>query len=1655
MSLSMRNSMVETAGHSASASMATMSTHRLSAMRSASRHTSTSGYTDIYAHFDTLTVDDLFNEVEVTEVQYIADLHAIEDVDLVPELLICHAALKPTLTKVLVWAEEAAPIYNLYVKQYTHDPDESEERVYLKRRPLVRLRFYSKFFKKLEEFLPNVRGIATQAAMYRTLVTAARSKVEAEKVRLARLQIDFSRVRSFDNLEPVAAAFSTKSITLRSYCQCHLEHRTGKTFTGLPVEILIVVEPMMSDALAICQLHEFQRFLLFPTFRRADLVYTPTVSDSTIKLTAYDGSTLQLEFSSIENRNVWAKKLREVFPPTPKLPLTSQQRSWSEGFQGLQISTASATNAAAGHRSVSAPLLEGELHSTSLYEEPELKKYIVTSEISTAKKRFSLLRSSSKASVSSDKRSSGRWSRVPNESKSNSYSSSVSQYRRLQQKLSDRQRSLSEQISVLEERITSGDDKLKKADRRKSALPTIKSPEILEESGPVSEAPEIEKQSTRAEKRASRRESRMSRSKQQSSSCESIPEEAEIIDEAPAITVDGTRPGSKRRISQAKTVRHSSMLLDEPVDFKTPAITESVTTPALQEKRVSVSPPGIYLVPGGSPKEKSIGDQSTTNLAALANAEEPLEEEKSKSPALEVKHPAKSPRFGFTSKGKEYKLESEGFSSNISASIRKITPHFSMSGIVGSRASSSSSNGKNDEKESPRILRHSSAIVSSLSPHLDSKSQHYNDSKSPRMSVGSHISMSSDRSDSGQNHKSTFSGMLHGLQPFSRFSVRSSTSSHMQYESAKSRESLLVAEQTIEEHVQVDVVDKVIEETTIHVVTPEAEPETPVIKTISEIEALPQTELAPQPIGTRMSVIEEPEVVLSPVKEVKPVEKKSLNIFSRHARKARAALAAAPPQTLTLDTSEPHVSSIIEKADDTIRNSPMGTTTTITTEPPSPAGDNIIEELPEVDIIDKRDSQSTVEQAVPEDASKDDVWHDVIDDDITEEPETQVAVAVPVVTPRLEIREGTPKNTQSGFTSRVLEKPPNVKLTNLMSDYSTAPHSPGYPPTPTTEEIETSAFHEELPDMVSTQTTYSSTRLSSYGHFNFDDVMDRQDVFSLKPLGFRPSSSGGMSPPPPTNTDDDDIPPPPLPLMPRSPNSVRSRYSVTSTVRDSKATIRFTDDFENKYALSDAAMSDDEQEDSKKRNEFNDEFKDANEERPSSIDTETSQTEDEDYIQKATEQVEDETAMMETPTISRVSPLVVTSRLSLSPTKQLSKESISSLVSGKYSSDGSPQLSRPCSPLKFGVTDAPVEGSDEDSLSYVPSSTMPSPPMDEMKIVLFRSNAFVYEWSHHKWDRISDKEVRVVVTVTEDSGLIEIWPITAALRNSEPNCETPSLSSLIDDNAKKSTKTRSVHFAIGGNNILSLGSGANGPILTIPLTSQSNIRRSTAFDVHVKRCAASGGITMFRTRTAVEADHMVNAMNSCKLDFYGLKSRPFSLSSPSIASSETSSMSSASSLRLRTMSMWHHPSLETSRHSTFFFNGSNNNTTPSTPTIVLASGEVLLVKDFKCRLFLRQNALKWRNLGPARVTVIGVPEELGGNKVAVKRPDGQVVFELSAGQSSFERVGKSGLAVHVMAEIAETAAAITDGDSRVAVYMLQFKGDKDTGLVYRAIEETV
>lgn len=121
-------------------------------------------------------------------------------------------------------------------------------------------------------------------------------------------------------------------------------------------------------------------------------------------------------------------------------------------------------------------------------------------------------------------------------------------------------------------------------------------------------------------------------------------------------------------------------------------------------------------------------------------------------------------------------------------------------------------------------------------------------------------------------------------------------------------------------------------------------------------------------------------------------------------------------------------------------------------------------------------------------------------------------------------------------------------------------------------------------------------------------------------------------------------------------------------------------------------------------------------------------------------------------------------------------------------------------------------------------------------------------------------------------------------------------------------------------------------------------------------------------------------------------------------------------------------------------------------------GTPLGLTDMKIRLYLRESASKWRDMGSARMTIVlpprpdpeapADPRTMGQEKriIVSGKTKGETLIDATLGESCFERVARTGIAVSIWeehlgpnGELGQVAAVGGVNGARAKVYMVQMK----------------
>lgn len=405
-----------------------------------------------------------------------------------------------------------------------------------------------------------------------------------------------------------------------------------------------------------------------------------------------------------------------------------------------------------------------------------------------------------------------------------------------------------------------------------------------------------------------------------------------------------------------------------------------------------------------------------------------------------------------------------------------------------------------------------------------------------------------------------------------------------------------------------------------------------------------------------------------------------------------------------------------------------------------------------------------------------------------------------------------------------------------------------------------------------------------------------------------------------------------------------------------------------------------------------------------------------------------------------------------------------------------------------------------ESASQAPYKTVPPQPTKASKTI-----ASIFSWSDTgSWQNLHPDECSIVIT----PGLIEAYQMSAAHSK-----DVPLFSSIpvVDADA----------FSALASNMTSQIDEVQGdrPLIALELTPLVPLRRGTALDISIRSPPTpnsqitSGNNIMFRSRNPEECEALYALINHARINnptFIALQNarasgssfapdrrtstsangsrnswfggwgrsssyRASSAPTPSIAPSDSSigSMSSAFSALRRfgkgsgvfNISRSTITSREGSRANSIYTSSDNSSgsgtSSPMPPGLVSAGKEAPIgLSDAKIRLYERETASKWRDMGSARLTIMrpekssvgpdGRPTSSGFLAMNEKRimvngkTKGEVLLDVQLGESCFERVARTGIAISVWedvvgpnGEVGVVGAVGGVGGGRARVYMIQ------------------
>ncbi len=403
-----------------------------------------------------------------------------------------------------------------------------------------------------------------------------------------------------------------------------------------------------------------------------------------------------------------------------------------------------------------------------------------------------------------------------------------------------------------------------------------------------------------------------------------------------------------------------------------------------------------------------------------------------------------------------------------------------------------------------------------------------------------------------------------------------------------------------------------------------------------------------------------------------------------------------------------------------------------------------------------------------------------------------------------------------------------------------------------------------------------------------------------------------------------------------------------------------------------------------------------------------------------------------------------------------------------------------------------------ESASQAPYKTVPPQPSKASKTI-----ASIFSWSDTgSWQSLHPDECSIVIT----PGLIEAYEMSAAhskeapLSSSTPVVDMEAFSDLASNLTSQNDVVRGVR-----------------PLVGLELTPLVPLRRGTALDISIRSPPTSnsqitsGNNIMFRSRNPEECEALYALINHSRINnptFIALQNargpygsgnqlsnrrastsvggsrsswfggwgrspsyRASSAPTPSIAPSDSSigSMSSAfSALKRfgRGSGMFNiSRSTITSREGSIYTSSDNSSgsgtSSPVPPGMITAGKDAPIgLSNAKIRLYVRETASKWRDMGSARLTIMrsdrsnvgpegramsSAHQGLDEKRILVHgKTKGEVLLDVQLGESCFERVARTGIALSVWedvvgpnGEVGVVGAVGGVGGGRATVYMIQ------------------
>ncbi|KAF2160959.1 hypothetical protein M409DRAFT_70043 [Zasmidium cellare ATCC 36951] len=383
-----------------------------------------------------------------------------------------------------------------------------------------------------------------------------------------------------------------------------------------------------------------------------------------------------------------------------------------------------------------------------------------------------------------------------------------------------------------------------------------------------------------------------------------------------------------------------------------------------------------------------------------------------------------------------------------------------------------------------------------------------------------------------------------------------------------------------------------------------------------------------------------------------------------------------------------------------------------------------------------------------------------------------------------------------------------------------------------------------------------------------------------------------------------------------------------------------------------------------------------------------------------------------------------------------------------------------------------------ESASQAPYRSVPPTRMEPAKTV-----ACIFSWSEKgTWDSLHPEECQIYVT----PGLIEAFDIAQA--NSVP---------LSGDGEELTPSAKGIR-----------------PLIALELTPLVPLRRGTAVDISIRSPPTANSVirmgnnVMFRSRSPEECEKLYNLINRARIDnptYIALQNAR----GPPQQSNWGEVMDRRNNLRSTGKSWWN---LGSKMGSSYRSKGSRTASiaatessvgtvgsafsalrrfsagsrifdlakstiqsktgTRSTQSESLSSGAAtpipfdtsmgtpVGITNAKVRLYVRESAAKWRDMGSARLNVMlpprpdpsipANPKTTGAEKriLLYGKSKGELILDVTLGESAFERVARTGIAVSVYQEKEHIGAVGGVMSAKTTVFMIQMKSERDAAYTF-------